>query len=134
MVSYAYAVQVVTWVPLLNILFGLYGLYLCAFGFQEVHSTTYQRAATIAALLLLVLMVGELVFGILLGFQLSTAQGAERSRGQPRSTRRSLLSIPGPTVWGRRPRTVLPAPKNLLVRWQLPLRGSHSSCVRSCWL
>jgi hypothetical protein len=72
-VSYAYAVQVVTWVPLLNILFGLYGLYLCAFGFQVVHSTTYQRAATIAGLPLLVLVVGGLLFGILLGYLLSAA-------------------------------------------------------------
>jgi hypothetical protein len=28
-VSYAYAVQVLSWVPLLNVLVGLYGLYLC---------------------------------------------------------------------------------------------------------
>jgi hypothetical protein len=72
-VSYAYAVQVITWVHLLNILFGLYGLYLCAFGFQEVHATTYQQAATIAALPLLLLIVGGILFGILLGFVLSAA-------------------------------------------------------------
>jgi len=72
-VSYAYAMRVVTWVPLLIILFGLYGPYLCAFGFQEVHSTTYQRAATIAALPLLVLVCGGLSFGILLGYLLSAA-------------------------------------------------------------
>jgi hypothetical protein len=70
-VSYAYAVQVLAWVPLLNILVGLYGLYLCAFGFQEIHSTTYQRAATIAALPLLLLIVGGILFGILLGYLLS---------------------------------------------------------------
>jgi hypothetical protein len=73
-VSYAYAVRVITWVPLLNILFGHYGLYLCAyFGFQEGHATTYQRAATIAALPLLLLIVGGILFGILLGFVLSAA-------------------------------------------------------------
>jgi len=72
-VSYAYAVQVLGWVPLLNVLVGLYGLYLCAFGFQEVHSTTYQRAATIAALPLLLLIVLGSLFGILLGFLLSAA-------------------------------------------------------------
>ncbi len=71
-VSYAYAVQVLAWAPLLNILAGLYGLYLCAFGFQEIHSTTYQRAATIAALPLLLLIVGGILFGILLGYFLST--------------------------------------------------------------
>jgi hypothetical protein len=72
-VSYAYAVRVITWVPLLNILFGHYGLYLCAFGFQEGHATTYQRVATIAALPLLLLIVGGILFGILLGFVLSAA-------------------------------------------------------------
>jgi hypothetical protein len=72
-VSYAYAVQVLGWVPLLNILVGLYGLYLCAFGFQEVHSTTYQRAAAIAALPLLLLIVLGILFGIILGYLLSTA-------------------------------------------------------------
>ena len=72
-VSDTYAVQVLAWVPLLNILVGLYGLYLCAFGFQEVHSTTYQRAATIAALPLLLLIVGGILFGTLLGYLLSTA-------------------------------------------------------------
>jgi hypothetical protein len=71
-VSYSYAVQVLGWVPLLNILVGLYGLYLCAFGFQEVHFTTYQRAATIAALPLLLLIVGGILFRILLGYFLST--------------------------------------------------------------
>ena len=70
-VCYALAVQVLGWLPLLNILVGLYGLYLCAFGFQEVHRTTYQRAATIAALPLLLLIVGGILFGSLLGYLLS---------------------------------------------------------------
>ena len=43
----------------------------CAFDFQEVHSTTYQRAATIAALPLLLPIVGGILFGILLGYVLS---------------------------------------------------------------
>ncbi len=55
--------------PLLDI---LVGLYLCAFGFQEIHSTTYQRAAAVAALPLLLLIVGGILFGILLGYLLST--------------------------------------------------------------
>lgn len=70
-VSYAYVVQVLAWVPLVNVLAGLYGLYLCAFGFQEIHSTTYQRAATIAALPLLLLIIGGVLFGILLEYLLS---------------------------------------------------------------
>jgi hypothetical protein len=49
-VSYGHAVQVLGWVPLINLLAAVYALYLFAFGFQEVHSTTYKRAAAIAAL------------------------------------------------------------------------------------
>jgi len=42
------------------------GLYdICAFGFQEVRATTYQRAATIDALPLLLFLVLGLLFGIL---------------------------------------------------------------------
>ena len=63
-VSYSYAVQVLSWLPLLNILAALYGLYLSAFGFQEVHSTTYQRAAAIAALPILILMALALLVGV----------------------------------------------------------------------
>jgi hypothetical protein len=69
--------QVLSWVPLSNVLVGLYGLYLCAFGFQEVHSTTYQRAATIAALPLLLLIVGGILFGILLGYALRGIASSE---------------------------------------------------------
>ncbi len=64
-VAYALAVQVLGWLPLLNIVAGLYGLYLCAFGFQAVHSTTYQRAAMVAALPLLLLLLGGLLFAVL---------------------------------------------------------------------
>jgi len=65
-VSYAYAsVQVLAWVPLLNILVGLYGLYLCAFGFQGVHSTTYQRAAAIAALPILLVILAMPLLAII---------------------------------------------------------------------
>ncbi len=70
-VAYTYAVQVLGWVPLLNILAGLYGLYLCAFGIQAVHSTTYQRAAAIAALPILLLIPFAFLFGLLGAFLLS---------------------------------------------------------------
>ncbi len=72
-VCYAFAVQVLSWLPLLNILLGLYCLYLCAFGFQSVHHTTYQRAAAIAALPILLLIPAALLFGILAASLLSSA-------------------------------------------------------------
>jgi hypothetical protein len=70
-VSYAYAVQVLGWVPLLNILAGLYGLYLSAFGFQAVHSTTYQRGAAIAALPILLVVLAAPLLAIFLPLLLS---------------------------------------------------------------
>ena len=65
--SYALAVQIVSWLPLLNLLAGIYGLYLCAFGFREVHSTTHGRAAAIVALpILLFILVVIFAFGALI--------------------------------------------------------------------
>jgi hypothetical protein len=65
---YVQAVQLLTWLPLLNILAGIYGLYLSAFGFQEVHSTTFGRAAAVAALpILLLIFAIILFFGALIG-------------------------------------------------------------------
>jgi hypothetical protein len=65
---YVQAVQPFTFLPLLNLLAGIYGLYLSAFGFQEVHSTTYGRAAAVAALpIVLLILVVTLFFGALIG-------------------------------------------------------------------
>ena len=58
------AVQLLTWLPLLNLLAGIYGLYLSAFGFREVHSTTYGRAAAVVALPLLLIIVLAFLFGL----------------------------------------------------------------------
>jgi hypothetical protein len=44
----------------------------CAFGFQEIHSTTYQRAATIAAFPILLLIVVAFLFTILAASLVST--------------------------------------------------------------
>jgi hypothetical protein len=71
-VCYSFALQVLIWAPLLNILAGLYALYLCAFGFQAVHSTTYQRAAAIAALPILLTIPAAFLFGILAASLLSS--------------------------------------------------------------
>src|SRR5215212_2943279 len=73
MVCYASAVQVLSWVPLLNVLLGLYGLYLCTFGFQSTHHTTYQRTASIAALPVLLIIPAALLFGILAASLLPSA-------------------------------------------------------------
>jgi hypothetical protein len=56
---YILVVQLLSWLPLVNLLAAIYALYLGAFGFKEVHSTTYGRAAAVVALpiLLLILLV-----------------------------------------------------------------------------
>jgi hypothetical protein len=55
---YVQAVQLLLgWVPLVNLLAAIYSLYLGAFGFREVHSTTYGRAAAVVALPFLLLML-----------------------------------------------------------------------------
>jgi hypothetical protein len=67
---YVQAVQLVSWLPLVNFLAAIYALYLGAFGFREVHSTTYGRAAAVVALpiLLFILLV---IFAVVLSVSLS---------------------------------------------------------------
>jgi hypothetical protein len=54
---YILVVQLVSWVPGVNLLAAIYAPYLVAFGFKEVHSTTYGRAAVVVALPLLLLIL-----------------------------------------------------------------------------
>jgi hypothetical protein len=64
---YVQAVQLVNWLPLVNFLAAIYALYLGAFGFREVHSTTYGKAAAVVALpILLIIFVVIFVFGVLI--------------------------------------------------------------------
>ncbi len=65
-VSYVQAIQLVSWIPIVNIIAGIYGIILSIFGIREVHSTTTGKAAAvvlipIAVLLLLVLLIAVLI-------------------------------------------------------------------------
>jgi len=65
-VCYVAAIQLVSWIPIVNIVAGIYAIVLSIFGIREVHSTTTGKAAAIvlipvAVLLLLVLIVGALI-------------------------------------------------------------------------
>ncbi len=69
-VCYVAAIQLVSWIPIVNIVAGIYGIVLSIFGIREVHSTTTGRAAAIvlipvAVFLLLALILGA-AFAILL--------------------------------------------------------------------
>jgi len=70
-VCYVAAIQLVSWIPIVNIVAGIYGIVLSIFGIREVHSTTTGRAAAIvllpvAVFLLLAILLGA-AFAILLG-------------------------------------------------------------------
>ncbi|QIN79049.1 hypothetical protein GBA65_11550 [Rubrobacter marinus] len=55
-VCYVSAIQLLTWIPIVNIIAAIYGLYVAYFGIREVHATTNQRAAAVVALPVLVVI------------------------------------------------------------------------------
>jgi hypothetical protein len=61
--AYAAVVNLVSWIPILGLLVGLYGLYLQIVGLREVHETTTGRA-----ILVLVVFLGiTILIGIVVG-------------------------------------------------------------------
>ena len=73
-VCYVSAIQLLTWIPILNIIAGIYGLYVAYCGIREVHATTRQRAAAVVAIPVLVLIVLAILFGAVLAALFSMAQ------------------------------------------------------------
>ena len=63
MVSSVSVIQLLTWIPIVNIIAGIYGLYLAYFGIREVHATTNQRAAAVVAIPVLVVILLAILFG-----------------------------------------------------------------------
>jgi hypothetical protein len=59
-VCYVAAIQLISWIPIVNILAAIYGIVLSVFGIREVHSTTTGRA--VAVVLIPVAVVLLLVF------------------------------------------------------------------------
>jgi hypothetical protein len=65
-VCYVAAVQLVSWIPIVNFVAGIYAVVLSVLGIREVHNTTTGRALAIvlipvAVVLLLVLLLGALI-------------------------------------------------------------------------
>ena len=65
-VCYVAATQLVSWIPIVNIVAGVWAIVLSVFGIREVHNTTTGRALAIvlipvAVVLLLVLLLGALI-------------------------------------------------------------------------
>ncbi|HZB83124.1 MAG TPA: YIP1 family protein [Rubrobacteraceae bacterium] len=68
--AYAAVVNLVSWIPLVGWLLGLYGIYLSVVGIKEVHGTTTGKAALVvlipAGVILLLVLVGLLAAGAVL--------------------------------------------------------------------
>ena len=62
-VCYVSAIQLLTWIPIVNIIAGIYALYVAYFGVREVHATTNQRAAAVVAIPVLVVILLAILFG-----------------------------------------------------------------------
>ena len=65
--AYAAVVNLVSWIPLVGWLLGLYGIYLSVVGIREMHGTTTGKAALVvlipAGVILLLVLVGLLAAG-----------------------------------------------------------------------
>ena len=67
-VCYASAISLISWIPIVNLIASIYGLYVAYFGIREVHAATNQRAAAVVALpslaivFLILLVAGTAVF------------------------------------------------------------------------
>ena len=68
--AYAAVVNLVSWIPLVGWLLGLYGIYLSVVGIREMHGTTTGKAALVvlipAGVILLLVLVGLLAAGAVL--------------------------------------------------------------------
>lgn len=65
-VSYVSVIQFLLWIPIVNLIALIYGLYIAYFGIREVHGMTQQRAAAVVALPALVIILLIIIFGIAL--------------------------------------------------------------------
>ena len=65
--AYAAVVNLVSWIPILGLLVGLYGLYLQIVGLREVHETTTGRAVLVLVVFLgIAILIGIVVAAILI--------------------------------------------------------------------
>ena len=62
-IAYSSAVNVVSWIPFVNFIAALYGLYLMVLGIQEVHEITTQKAVIVVVILVVIMIVGAIIMG-----------------------------------------------------------------------
>jgi hypothetical protein len=74
-VAYTSVIQLVSWIPLVGIIAGLYGVVLSVFGIREVHNTTTGRALAVVLIpIAVVVLLVLLVFGAALLFYILGSQ------------------------------------------------------------
>ena len=66
-VCYVAAVQLVSWIPIVNIVAGIYALVLSELGIREVHDATTGRALAIVLIPMVVVLLLVLILGALIG-------------------------------------------------------------------
>jgi hypothetical protein len=57
----------VSWIPIVNIVAGIYAIVLSVLGIREVHSSTTGKAVAIVLIPVAVLLLLVLIFGALIG-------------------------------------------------------------------
>jgi hypothetical protein len=74
-VAYASVIQLVSWIPIVGIVAGLYGIVLSVFGIREVHNTTTGRAVAVVLIpIAVVFLLVLLIFGAALLFYIVGSQ------------------------------------------------------------
>lgn len=73
-VCYVAAIQLISWIPIVNIVAAIYGVVLSVFGIREVHATSTGRAVAIvlipvAVVLVVIVLVGAALVAVLFGSQ-----------------------------------------------------------------
>ena len=68
------AIQLISWIPIVNIVAAIYGVVLSVFGIREVHATSTGRAVAIvlipvAVVLVVIVLVGAALVAVLFGSQ-----------------------------------------------------------------
>ena len=66
-VAYASVIQLVSWIPIVGIVAGIYGIVLSVFGIREVHNTTTGRAAAVVLIPVVVIVLLALIIVALVG-------------------------------------------------------------------
>jgi len=66
-VCYVAAVQLISWIPIVNIVAGIYAIVLSVLGIREVHNTTTGRAAAVVLIPVAVILLFVLIIVVLVG-------------------------------------------------------------------